>query len=152
MKKSILAALIMAVTISVPTHVNVFGQEQITDELNNTQIFYLENQEYGGRYKVIKLIAIGLSITNRTAEIYAEGATYDNAKISVKAELQQYKGSTWKTIATYKESVEDDTECILVKNRAMTSGYDYRVVAEITVDNGVQTETVTKTSNTEYCD
>ena len=103
------------------------------------------------RYAFIRMITIGLTCKNETAYIYTELKTYDAADLEITAKLQQYKSGSWKTIKTFSASASNDTFCYVDASYPVTSGYSYRVITDNFVDNGTDTESVTKTGNEEYC-
>lgn len=102
------------------------------------------------RYALIYKIGIGLSIEDRTAYIYTECKTYENADISITAELQRLDRD-WKTIKTYKASESSAKLCSIDKSYAVTRGYDYRLKVTVSVTDGNKTETDTQYGLVETC-
>ena len=106
--------------------------------------------ENSARYALIYKIGIGLTIEDRTAYIYTECKTYENADISMTAELQRLDRD-WKTIKTYKASESSAKLCSIDKSYAVTRGYDYRLKVTVSVTDGSQTETDTQYGLVETC-
>jgi len=106
--------------------------------------------ENSARYALIYKIGIGLTIESRTAYMYTECKTYENADISMTAELQRLDRD-WKTIKTYKASESSAKLCSIDKSYAVTRGYDYRLKVTVSVTDGSQTETDTQYGLVETC-
>lgn len=143
--------LLMAGCMSIPA----YAEEQATYLSNQFEVQTLvedgTDMLNNLRYQLIYLISIGLTCKNETAYIYAEVNSYDEADLNIAAQLQQKKNGTWKTIKTFYGSATNDRYCYVDESYPVTSGYDYRVVTTNYVDDGINTETVTKTGNVEYC-
>lgn len=119
----------------------VFGSEFISDLTTNGS----------PRYTLLKQLGIGLTIENRRAYIFTDAETYDKMDIHISAELQQYVNFKWKTIKTFTNSETNSNYCYIQEQYALSSGYDYRVVTKVTVDDGKNTETVTKNGSGKFC-
>ena len=82
--------------------------------------------------------------------MYTECKTYENADISMTAELQRLDRN-WKTIKTYTNSEDSAKLCSIDKSYAVTSGYDYRLKVTVSVSDGTQTETDTQYGTVQTC-
>ncbi len=67
-------------------------------------------------------------------------------KVSITANLQQYKGGRWVTIKTYTESANSH-RASLYETTIISKGYDYRVTAQVKAYSGSSVETRNLTSN-----
>ena len=106
--------------------------------------------ENSARYALIYKIGIGLTIEDRVAYMYTECKTYENADISMTAELQRLDRN-WKTVKTYKASEDSAKLCSIDKSYVVTSGYDYRLKVTVSVTDGTQTETDTQYGTVQTC-
>ena len=132
----------------------VYAQESAEAVSENSCIVYFDGTDglagNAARYALIYKIGIGLTIEDRTAYIYTECKTYENADISMTAELQRLDRD-WKTIKTYKASESSAKLCSIDKSYAVTRGYDYRLKVTVSVTDGSQTETDTQYGLVETC-
>lgn len=82
-----------------------------------------------------------------TAETYVAG---NSAVTSAKAtiNLQQYKGGRWTTIKTWNES-SNSRILDFIGTHYVSSGYEYRVQSNVTVNSGSRTESTTVTSSSQ---
>ncbi len=106
--------------------------------------------ENSARYALIYKIGIGLTIEDHIAYMYTECKTYENADISMTAELQRLDRN-WKTIKTYKASEDSAKLCSIDKSYVVTSGYDYRLKVTVSVTDGTQTKTDTQYGTVQTC-
>ena len=136
------------------TSVPVYAQESAEAVSENSCIVYFDGTDglagNAARYALIYKIGIGLTIEDRTAYIYTECKTYENADISMTAELQRLDRD-WKTIKTYKASESSAKLCSIDKSYAVTRGYDYRLKVTVSVTDGNRTETDTQYGLVETC-
>jgi hypothetical protein len=86
----------------------------------------------------------GISLTGGNAGVVCSVSCYQATvtKCSIKANLQQYKGGAWVTIATWEKSFNDSYGS-LTATKAVTKGYDYRTQAISTATSAAGTETYT---------
>ena len=73
---------------------------------------------------------------------YVEGYSGTVTKVSIEAELQQYKDGDWVTINSWYQS-SSSYRLTLSKSMAVPKGYSYQVVADVTAYNGSDSETQT---------
>lgn len=96
--------VLLAAAMLLGTATPVYAQEATEAVSENSSIVYFSGTEglagNAARYALIYKIGIGLTIEDRTAYIYTECKTYENADISMTAELQRLDRD-WKTIKTY---------------------------------------------------
>lgn len=146
--------VLLAATMLPGTSVPVYAQEPVEAVSENSRIVYFDETDRlagnAARYALIYKIGIGLTIEDRTAYIYTECKTYENADISMTAELQRLDRD-WKTIKTYKVSESSAKLCSIDKSYAVTRGYDYRLKVTVSVTDGNQTETDTQYGLVETC-
>lgn len=146
--------VLLAAAMLLGTAVPVYAQEPAEAVSENGGIVYFSGTEglagNAARYALIYKIGIGLTIEDRTAYIYTECKTYENANISMTAELQRLERD-WKTIKTYKASESSAKLCSIDKSYAVTRGYDYRLKVTVSVTDGNQTETDTQYGLVETC-
>ena len=67
-------------------------------------------------------------------------------KVTITANLQQYKGGRWVTVKTYTESVNLH-RASLYETTTISKGYTYRVTAEVKAYSGSNVETRNLTSS-----
>lgn len=67
-------------------------------------------------------------------------------KVTITANLQQYKGGRWVTIKTFTESA-NSPRASLYETTSISKGYTYRVTAEIKAYSGSNVETRNLTSS-----
>lgn len=77
---------------------------------------------------------------------YVEGYSGTVTKVSIEAELQQYKDGDWVTINSWYQS-SSSYRLTLSKSMAVPKGYSYQVVADVTAYNGSDSETQTVISS-----
>lgn len=146
--------VLLAAAMLLGTAVPVYAQEPAEAVSENSCIVYFDGTDglagNAARYALIYKIGIGLTIEDRTAYIYTECKTYENADISMTAELQRLDRD-WKTIKTYKASESSAKLCSIDKSYAVTRGYDYRLKVTVSVTDGNQTETDTQYGLVETC-
>jgi len=135
----------------------VYAQEpaetfEAVSENDNVVYFYGTDALAGNaaRYALIYKIGIGLTIEDHIAYMYTECKTYENADISMTAELQRLDRN-WKTIKTYTNSEDSAKLCSIDKSYAVTSGYDYRLKVTVSVTDGTQTKTDTQYGTVQTC-
>ena len=160
MKKSVYrkAAVIMSAVFSLGTAVPAYSADGNLSEPEcaavDSDILYFgtDDARLGGeaRYSLIYKFGIGLTIEGNTAYVYAECKTYDDADISITAELQMLDNS-WKTIKTFKASENSTNFCSIDKSYTVLSGYDYRVKVTVSASDGAQTETDSKYGAVKTC-
>lgn len=75
-------------------------------------------------------------------QCYVEGYSGTVTKVSIEAELQQYKDGDWVTINSWYQS-SSSSRLTLSKSMAVPKGYSYQVVADVTAYNGSDSETQT---------
>ena len=80
---------------------------------------------------------------------YVEGYSGIVTKVSIEAELQQYKDGDWVTINSWYQS-SSSYRLTLSKSMAVPKGYSYQVVADVTAYNGSDSETQTVISSEVY--
>ena len=146
--------VLLAAAMLLGTATPVYAQEATEAVSENSSIVYFSGTAImagnAARYALIYKIGIGLTIEDRTAYIYTECKTYENADISMTAELQRLDRD-WKTIKTYKASESSAKLCSIDKSYAVTRGYDYRLKVTVSVTDGSQTETDTQYGLVETC-
>lgn len=146
--------VLLAAAMLLGTSVPVYAQESAEAVSENSCIVYFDGTDglagNAARYALIYKIGIGLTIEDRTAYIYTECKTYENADISMTAELQRLDRN-WKTIKTYTNSEDSAKLCSIDKSYAVTSGYDYRLKVTVSVSDGTQTETDTQYGTVQTC-
>ena len=146
--------VLLAAAMLLGTATPVYAQEATEAVSENSSIVYFSGTEgragNAARYALIYKIGIGLTIEDRTAYIYTECKTYENADISMTAELQRLDRD-WKTIKTYKASESSAKLCSIDKSYAVTRGYDYRLKVTVSVTDGNRTETDTQYGLVETC-
>lgn len=146
--------VLLAAAMLLGTSVPVYAQEPAEAVSENSCIVYFDGTDglagNAARYALIYKIGIGLTIEDRTSYIYTECKTYENADISMTAELQRLDRD-WKTIKTYKASESSAKLCSIDKSYAVTRGYDYRLKVTVSVTDGSQTETDTQYGLVETC-
>lgn len=85
-----------------------------------------------------------LSISGKTASVscWVKGDSSYATKAKVVAELQEKRGSSWTTIATWNDT-QNSYRASVSKTRSVTTGKTYRVKATVTAWQGAQSETKT---------
>ena len=73
---------------------------------------------------------------------YVEGYSGIVTKVSIEAELQQYKNGDWVVINSWYQS-SSSYRLTLSKSMTVPKGYSYRVVADVTAYSGSDSETQT---------
>lgn len=79
------------------------------------------------------------------AEAYIRGNS-NVTKVSITANLQQYKSGKWNTIKTFSKSKESTTVSLL-EEYSVAKGYTYRLQSTVTAYCGGASETKTVTSS-----
>lgn len=146
MQKFLINIIILVIYTILLSNI-VYGNELIIENYN--RVLYL--QEGNPRFTLIKQIGVGLVVENRIAYINTECKTYETADISMKAELQREEKGTWKTIKTFSNSERNVTRCSIDKSYAVTKDYNYRVKTIAIVNNGNNTEEITRYSSVREC-
>jgi hypothetical protein len=77
---------------------------------------------------------------------YVEGYSGIVTKVSIEAELQQYKNGDWVVINSWYQS-SSSYRLTLSKSTTVPKGYSYRVVADVTAYSGSDSETKTVISS-----
>ncbi|MGI5999366.1 MAG: hypothetical protein ACOX89_11990 [Lutispora sp.] len=93
-----------------------------------------------------------LSITatgQAQVKCYIEGYSGTVTKVSIEAELQQYKNGDWVVINSWYQS-SSSYKLTLSKLMTVPKGYSYRVVADVTAYSGSDSETKTVISSKVY--
>ncbi len=75
-----------------------------------------------------------------------DGISGKTTKIMVRMYLQEYSGSSWRTIDNWT-TTKSVMSLIFEKTAAVASGESYRVKADITVYAGIERESITKYSS-----
>ena len=93
----------------------------------------------------------GISIPDGNASVFCSVSGFQKTvtKVSIKANLQQYKNGSWVTIATWQQSY-NDYYGYLSGTKAVTKGYDYRTQAIYTATSASGTDTLTTYSGVKH--
>ena len=139
-KRLITAILCVALLLcsSIITYADAGSNDHSEDNIIITpQMLYI-SQAYGN----LSITSAGLA----QVQCYVEGYSGTVTKVSIKAELQQYKNGDWVTINSWNQS-SNSYRLTLSKSMAVPKGYSYQVVADVTAYNGSDSETQTVISS-----
>lgn len=122
--------------------------EVFADEINKEQALEKESiirpyMDYIARASCFLYIDSNGKATTDCSVYGYQGIT---TKVTITANLQQYKGGRWVTIKTFTESANSH-RAYLCETTTISKGYTYRVTAEVKAYNGSNVETRNLTSS-----
>ena len=134
-KKIILLVICLCLMSSI-------SMEVFADQINKDQVLEQESiispyMDYIARASCFLYID---SNGKATTDCFVYGYQGITTKVSITANLQQYKGGRWVTVKTYIESVNSH-RASLYETTTTSKGYTYRVTAEIKAYSGLNVET-----------
>lgn len=140
-KKMILLMLCLCLMSS--SSIKVFA-----DQINKEQVLGEESiispyMDYIARASCFLYIDSSGKATTDCSVYGYQGTT---TKVSIAANLQQYKDGRWATIKTFTESVNSH-RASLYETATISEGYTYRVTAEVKAYSGFNVETRSLTSS-----
>ena len=121
----------------------VFADEVIREEILENKLVIRPYMDYIARASCFLYIDSDGKATTDCSVYGYQGIT---TKVSITANLQQYKDGRWVTIKTFTESANSH-RASLYKTTAISKGYTYRVTAEIKAYSGSSVETRNLTSS-----
>lgn len=152
-----IAAALLSITLSMGVYAGETESEYVEKGFV-VEYYYpeeLEEELYSSgqqRNTLIKQMASGLTIENRTAYIYGECEAYEPADVWVTVTLQRSKdGGSWKDLKTFSESASNKKSVYVDDSYLVTRDYEYRLKIVGKVDDGSTSETITKYSSSKTC-
>lgn len=151
-----IAAALLSITLSMGVYAGETESEYVEKGFV-VEYYYpqeLEEELYSSgqqRNTLIKQMASGLTIENRTAYIYGECEAYEPADIWITVTLQRKDNGSWKDIKNFSASETGKRTVYIDDSYLVTRDYEYRLKIVGKVDDGSTSETVTKYSSSKTC-
>ncbi|MCK9471751.1 MAG: hypothetical protein M0Q88_08365 [Bacilli bacterium] len=120
-----------------------FGEQVIREERLEEKVVISPYMDYIARASCFLYIDSSGKATTDCSVYGYQGTT---TKVSITANLQQYKDGRWATIKTYTESANSH-RVSLYETTTVLKGYAYRVTAEVKAYSGSSVETRNLTSS-----
>lgn len=120
-----------------------FAEQVIGEEILEEETVIRPYMDYIARASCFLYID---SSGKATTDCSAYGYQGTTTKVSITANLQQYKDGRWVTIRTFTESANSH-RASLYETTTISKGYTYRVTAEVKAYSGSSVETRSLTSS-----
>lgn len=138
-----IALLVLCLCLLCGGTTKVFADQVVGEGVSGGKLVIRPYMDYIARASCFLYIDSNGKATTDCSVYGYQGIT---TKVTIIANLQQYKGGRWVTVKTYTESVNSH-RASLYETTTISKGYTYRVTAEVKAYSGSNVETRNLTSS-----